>query len=358
MTRRGAGKAGDRTKAGTAPVSVQEMVDVWTRGGAVLLGPRRMVYYDMEGKVTVYDFVAGFVVEQVDRPPPAILSCETSLAGSPEGIHYVVASFRYVHAPSESCAYVYRVGQRRRMTDVQIFDNTSLKRPLAHGGKVCFVDATDMGYVLTHQGLYHFCVESGKLNLRLDAHLVAEVSKGLEAVGYTAACEPWVVCVMSGSPNRLFWWNERTRKTHSVVVDVGPPRCMVVAPDGHVVVWGARGHFIVHPRQPAIRLVSEGRRLPMLGMCAAYEGTRGLPWRLVRAVLAGHQQHDCVLSLLPTDVLRIVLRCITIIHFTSLSVPFVSLSVDSDRRAYRPQRLCVDCGTGRLWVDTARPQNA
>jgi len=333
------------------------MPDIDTRGGAVLMDPRRVVYYDMDGKVTVYDFVAGYVVEQVDRPPPAMhaytLSPDTSLAASKNT--YVVASLRYVHVPSESLAYVYRVGQRRRMTDVQIFDNTSRKRPLACGGKVSFVDAADLGYVLTERGLYHFCVEGGKLNLRLDTQLVTEVSKGWEMVGYTAACGPWVACVMSGSPNRVFWWNDTTRRTHVSVAEVGPPSCMLVASDGCVVVWGARGHFIVHPHRPSARLVSTGARIPMLGTCAAYEGTFGLPWRMVRPVLAGHRQPDCLLSRLPTDVLRLVLRCITFIHFTSLAVPYVSVSMDSDRRVYRPQRLCVDCETARLWV---RPQNA
>ena len=329
------------------------MSDVDTAGGAALLGPTRIVYYNTRGSVSVQDIITGETLETVARPVPVILSPESSIAASADGQHYVVGSFPLTQQMAAfAFAYLYQLGTPHRITDIKFFDNTDAKRPLICGNAVAFVDLRDEGYALTPRGLYHFHVQDGGLRLSLDAKHAVDVARGLETVGRTAAHGPWVVCVMSGSPNRLFWWNHDTRQLHTAVVAVGAVSCMLVTPDGYVLVWGSKGHYVAHPHRPPVRMVSTGRRLPALGCGAAYRDTVQTPWAKLRLVLLGNRQPRCVLSWLPMDVLRMVLGHMCTIRFTSLSVPYISLSRTDDTRRYRAQQLCVDPDSGALWVDT------
>lgn len=328
------------------------MPDVDTAGAATLLGPTRIVYYNTQGTVTVQDIQTGETLETVPRPPPAILSLEASMAGSTDGEHYVVGSFPLTpHMAGNAFAYLYKLGSPRRITDIEFFDNTHAKRPLVCGSRAAFVSLRDEGYAFTPHGLYHFHVEDANLRLSLDGKNVAHISAGRETVGHSAASGAWVACVMSGSPNRVFWWNSDTRQVHTRTVDVGAVTCMFLTPAGHAVVWGSRGHYVAHPLRPPVRMVSSGRRLPALGVCAAYRDTVRLPWAMLKQVLLGTRQPGCVLACLPPEVVAMVLGNVQTIRFTSLSVPYISLSYEHDTRRYRAQQLCVDPDSGRLWVE-------
>ena len=87
-------------------------------------------------------------------------------------------------------------------------------------------------------------------------------------------------------------------------------------------------------------------------MNAAFNETVRMPWEMVKQVLLGHRQESCELSKLPGEVLRLVMENMSTIRFTSMSVPYVSLSYERDNRTYRTQHLCVDPDSGSLWVET------
>ena len=331
-------------------------MDIETRGGAVLLGPHCVLYYtNQRGILAVLNLITGEVVDTVNLLTEMALTTwfDSSLGTCQDGEHFVVTNPRY-HGNYESNAYLYKLGAPGR--SVKPFDNARVRRPLVYHDTVHFVDAMDHGFQLTQDGLYHFHVANRTLRLSLDGELVAELSPGMEAVGCTAACLPWIACAMNGSPSRVFWWHTEKRKVYRAVADVGNPLSMVVASNGYVVVWGHRGHYLLHPARAEKRLVTAGRRLPSLGLCAVFEDIVTLPWAKLRQVLLGHsQQQGCWLSVLPRELLALVLGCISTIRFTSLSVVYISLSCTSDTRTYRPQLLCVDCETGELSVDTTRP---
>lgn len=329
------------------------MPDINTAGAAALLGPDRIVFYDTQGTVTVQDLITGETLETVQRPPPAILSVESALAGSPDGKHYAVGAFPVTPQLAEyGFAYVYTVGKVRSITDIKFFDNTDPQRPIVYADRVEFVPLRDDGYVLSQHGLCWFGVNDSKLQLRIDGTWVADVSPGMEKVGRAAASGMWLACVMSGSPNRVFWWNYDTRNVHSCVVGVGAVTHMVLSPEGYAVVWGSRGHYVAHPHKKPVRIKSAGRRLPALGVSAVFNETTHMPWPMLKQVLLGHRQESCELSKLPRDMLRLILENMSTIRFTSMSVPYVSISYERDSRMYRAQHLCVYPDSGSLWVET------